>query len=68
MPHGLKRRRNRSVKASPKLYISARAASIPAIAGVMELVDIPDLKSGGFGRAGSSPAARTRRAMAKPKR
>lgn len=30
-------------------------------ARVMELVDVPDSKSGGFGRAGSSPALGTRR-------
>ena len=29
------------------------------IAGVVELVDTPDLGSGGFGRGGSSPFART---------
>ena len=28
-------------------------------ARVMELVDVPDSKSGGFGRAGSSPALGT---------
>ena len=28
-------------------------------AGVVELVDTPDLGSGGFGRGGSSPSART---------
>ena len=31
-------------------------------AGVVELVDTPDLGSGGLGRGGSSPSARTKNA------
>lgn len=31
-----------------------------AAAGVVELVDTPDLGSGGLGRGGSSPSARTK--------
>ena len=38
---------------------SYRAAPEHQAAGVVELVDTPDLGSGGFGRGGSSPFART---------
>ena len=49
----------------PGVYIEPREAAGAAIvrvnpwAGVVELVDTPDLGSGGFGRGGSSPSART---------
>jgi hypothetical protein len=45
---------------APGLTAAIAAGSVPGDAGVMELVDMPDLGSGGASRAGSSPVARTK--------